>query len=88
MPARRRAPKGCRLANFLLPIQSFAVVWAYPIRQQNVKLFLREPLITSVLSALRTRITRIFEIPSVSARTPLPYAWNNSRTTGACTGTR
>ena len=44
MPARRRAPKGCLLANFLFPILSFVVVWAYPIRHQNVKLFLRELL--------------------------------------------
>jgi hypothetical protein len=43
MPARRRAPEGCRLAHFFFPVLSFMMVWDCAIRQQNVKLFLREP---------------------------------------------
>ena len=44
MPARRRAPQGCRLGHFLFPILSFTKVPRHGGRQQNVKLSLREPL--------------------------------------------
>jgi len=44
MPVRRRAPKGCRLSGLQVPILSYGMFRNPESRQQNVKLFLREPL--------------------------------------------
>ncbi len=43
MPARRRAPKGCRLPTIKFSISLIPVSHRLGSRQQNVKLFLREP---------------------------------------------
>jgi len=43
MPVRRRAPKGCRLSGLQIPILFDGVFRNPESRQQNVKLFLREP---------------------------------------------
>ena len=44
MPARRRAPQGCSLAKIRIPMLDFRSILGLGILQQNVKLFLREPL--------------------------------------------
>jgi len=43
MPARRRAPEGCRLSELQIPMSPFRMFIKPDSRQQNVKLFLREP---------------------------------------------
>ena len=44
MPARRRAPKGCRLSELPISYSASCTCRKPESRQQNVKLFLREPL--------------------------------------------
>jgi hypothetical protein len=44
MPARRRAPKGCWLPSIYYPMANFPVARGLGSQQQNVKLFLRQPL--------------------------------------------
>jgi hypothetical protein len=44
MPARRRAPKGCRLSEMQYSLSVSRIIVKPESRQQNVKLFLREPL--------------------------------------------
>jgi hypothetical protein len=41
---RRRAPKGCSLAKNRNPMLDFRSIFGLGALQQNVKLFLREPL--------------------------------------------
>ncbi len=45
MPARRRAPKGCQLLKIIFSMSLIPISHKLGSRQQNVKLFLREPLI-------------------------------------------
>jgi hypothetical protein len=44
MPARRRAPQGCRLSELQYSKYVSHIIIKPESRQQNVKLFLREPL--------------------------------------------
>ena len=44
VPARRRAPEGCRLSELQRPMSLSHRIIKPESRQQNVKLFLREPL--------------------------------------------
>jgi hypothetical protein len=44
MPSRRRAPKGCSLSNIRISISNFRWILRLNELQQNVTLFLREPL--------------------------------------------
>jgi hypothetical protein len=44
MPARRRAPKGCRISEMQFSMTVVRMFIEPVSRQQNVKLFLREPL--------------------------------------------
>jgi hypothetical protein len=43
MPARRRAPKGCRISEMQFSMTVLRMFIEPVSRQQNVKLFLREP---------------------------------------------
>jgi hypothetical protein len=43
MPARRRAPQGCRLSELQISMSLFRTPNQPESRQQNVKLFLRRP---------------------------------------------
>jgi len=45
MPARRRAPEGCWLSKIIFPKPAFTIILELINQQQNVKLFLREPLV-------------------------------------------
>ncbi len=45
MPARRRAPKGCRLPTIKFHMLLISLSRRLGSRQQNVKLLLREPLV-------------------------------------------
>jgi hypothetical protein len=45
MPARRRAPQGCRLSELQISMSLFRTSNQPESRRQNVKLFLRRPLI-------------------------------------------
>jgi hypothetical protein len=44
MPARRRAPEGCWLSKSVFSKPVFTMILEHVNQQQNVKLFLREPL--------------------------------------------
>jgi hypothetical protein len=43
MPARRRAPQGCRLSELQYSMSASRRIIKPESRRQNVKLFLREP---------------------------------------------
>jgi len=45
MPVRRRAPKGCWLSGLQHPMPSLSKIRKPESQQQNVKSFLREPLL-------------------------------------------
>jgi len=45
MPARRRAPEGCWLPDLQFSMSDFCMIRRSGSRQQNAKLFLREPLL-------------------------------------------
>lgn len=55
VPARRRAPEGCRLSELQRPMSLSHRIIKPESRQQNVKLFLREPLSSGPLLFERIR---------------------------------